>query len=174
MVDKPKLFKSVNDAVIGTLLLILGIFILTTKHVMLGTADTGSGGVLVRPDVYVRLIGGCIAFFAFVLIVKSINFRKLKETAGFSFALNKEVVLTVVALILYVLALPVVRFFASTFLLLFFLTHLYMQKELSSEADAAPSLKIFVRRSPAAAAYSMVLTIAVFLIFSYVLKVALP
>jgi hypothetical protein len=174
MADNPKLIRSVNDLVIGTALLLLGIFILTTRHVMQGTADTGAGGILVRPDVYVRVIGGCIAFFSLILIVKSFNFRKTGKTEGFAFALNKEVALTVAALVLYALLLPVIRFFASTFLLLFFLTVLYLRKEGVGEAAGKPHRKVVVRQLTIAAVYSVFLTLFVYFIFSNVLKVSLP
>ena len=174
MVDKPKLIRSVNDIVIGSALLLLGIFILVTKHVMQGTADTGSGGILVRPDVYVRVIGGCIAFFSLILILKAFNFRKSEKTEGFAFALNKEVALTVAALVLYAFLLPIIRFFASTFLLLFFLTVLYQWKEGISDGDGKLNRKAIIRRLVIAAVYSVILTIFVFLIFSNVLKVSLP
>jgi hypothetical protein len=174
MTDKPKLIRSVNDLVIGAALLLLGVFILTTKHVMLGTADTGSGGVLVRPDVYVRLIGGCIAFLSAILIVKSFNFRKSEKTEGFAFALNKEVAFTVAALVLYALLLPVIRFFASTFLLLFFLTVLYLRKEGVGEAPGKPHRTVVLKQLAIAAVYSVLMTIFVYIIFANVLKVSLP
>lgn len=174
MADKPKLVRSVNDLIIGTALFLLGIFILVTKHVMQGTADTGSGGILVRPDVYVRVIGGCIAFFSLILVAKSFNYSKSERTTGFVFAMNKEVAATVAALVLYALLLPVISFFASTFLLLFSLTVLYLRKEGVGEAAGKPHRAVVAKRAAVAAVYSAFLTVVVYLIFSYVLKVALP
>jgi len=175
MADKPKPIRSVNDLIIGIALFLLGVYILFTKHVMQGTADTGAGGILVRPDVYVRVIGGGIALFSLILSLKAINFKKSERTTGFKFAMNKEVAFTVAALILYVFLLPLITFFPSTFLLLFFLNFIYMRKEIGDEpTEEKPGRKTAARRAAVAAVYSVLLTILVYVVFSYVLKVALP
>jgi len=170
MTEKPKLLKSVNDFVIGLALLLAGVYILVTKNVMDGTADTGAGGIFVRPDVYVRFIGGLMAFFSVILIIKSFNFTRSDTTEGFHFALNKEVLVTVGALVLYALLLPLIHFFVSTFLLILGLTLVYVGKEHTEGKTDKKRWKVIA----VAGVYSLLLTMMVYLIFSHVLKVALP
>jgi hypothetical protein len=172
--DKPKLLKTPNDFVIGLALFALGVFVLFTDKVVQGKVVTGNGGYLVRPDVYVRMMGGCLAFFAVILVLKSINWKRATETKPFKFVISREIVLTIVALIAYVALLPIIHFFAATFLLCFLLTIMYFKKEISATETECPAKKIVIRRLIVAAVYAAILTFAVYLLFAHVLTVALP
>ena len=172
--EKPKFLKTANDFVIGLALLALGVFILFTDKVVEGNVVTGNGGFLVRPDVYVRMLGGCLAFFAAVLALKSINWTRSKDTKKFTFVLSREIILTIVALIAYVDLLPIIHFFAAPFLLCFLLTNLFFKKEISATETECPEKKGIIRRLVIAAVYSALLTVVVWLLFSKVLTVALP
>jgi hypothetical protein len=169
-----KLIRNVNDCIIGIALLALGVYVLTTNDIVQGNIATSAGGPLVRPDVYVRLIGGCMAFFAAILVIKAINFSGAAETRGFHFVISRETALTIAALIVYTLLLPLIGFAVSTFLLIFFLTCLYIRKEKSGAGKAVPAGKTLRRDLGVALAYSALLDLAVYLLFSRVLKVALP
>ena len=169
-----KLIRNVNDCIIGIALLALGVYVLTTNDIVRGNIATSAGGPLVRPDVYVRLIGGCMAFFAAILVIKAINFSGAAETRGFHFAISRETVLTVAGLIVYTLLLTFIGFAAATFLLIFFLTCMYIRKEKSGGGKAAPSGKTLPRDLGIALAYSALLDLAVYLLFYRVLHVALP
>lgn len=172
--EKTKFLKSTNDFIIGLILLAVGIFVLLTDKVVQGEVVTGNGGFLVRPDVYVRMMGGCLAFFAAILVLKSINWTRSKDTKGFTFVLSREIVLTLIGLIAYVFLLNIIHFFAATFLLAFLLTIMYHKKEISASETGKPEKGVAMRRLVVAAVYSVILTVVVFLVFQNVLKVALP
>jgi hypothetical protein len=167
-----KYIKNVNDFIIGAALLALGLYVLFTDDIIQGNIAGSAGGPLVRPDVYVRLIGGCMAFCAALLVIKAINFSG-GEVKGFHFVLSREVVLTIVGLIVYTVLLNYIGFAISTFLLLFFLTCMYIRKEKSGEGKALTKPEI-IKYLITAAVYSAVLDLAVYLIFSRLLFVALP
>jgi uncharacterized membrane protein len=124
--------------------------------------------------VYVRIIGALMAFFSAVLIAKSVNWKKGDKTQGFSFVVRREIVLTMIALILYVFFLPIVHFFLSTFVLSVFLTYMYIAREASGAEQERPDKRKKIRRLIIAAVYSVLLVLFVHVIFSYVLKVTLP
>jgi hypothetical protein len=168
--EKPRLLKSVNDFVIGVFLFALGLFVLTTKRVVDGSIKVTDGGIWVRPDVYVRLIGGLISLCSAVLIGKSLNFKRQAETSGFHFVICRELVFTTAALIVYAFLLTRIGFAISTFLLIFFLTCIYIRKE--KQGENKPPLR--VKDLIIAAVYSGVLDVMVWLIFSKFLHVALP
>jgi hypothetical protein len=172
--EKPKLLKSVNDFIIGVFLFALGLFVLTTKRVMDGSVNVTDGGIWVRPDVYVRLIGGLISLCSAILIGKSLNFKRQAETSGFHFVICREVVLTAAALIVYAFLLTRIGFAVSTFLLTLSLTCVYIQKEKQGGSRPPLTGKITVKDLIIAAVYSVVLDVVVWLIFSKVLHVALP
>ena len=174
MEGKPGLIKNVNDFIIGIVLLALGIYVLTTDDIVQGNVSPGAGGPLVRPDVYVRLIGGFLAFFSAVLVIKAFNFSRSAEVKSFRFVLSREVVLTLVSLILYTILLPLIGFGVSTFLLIFALTCFYAHKEKTGEGKPLLSRKGMIREFVIAAIYSALLVTAVYLIFSRVLHVTLP
>jgi hypothetical protein len=184
---KSKYLKSTNDCIIGLALLALGIYVVLTDDIITGNIATGDGGLLVRPDVYVRLIGGLLAFFSFVLVIKSINFSKIAEVKGLEFALSREVAFTVVALGLYALLLDLIAvikyhfyfpdglgFFIATFLLIAFLTLTYIRKERYSEGLKGVSGQVIRKELLVTAIYSVVLDVVVWAIFSKVLFVSLP
>jgi hypothetical protein len=173
-VEKTKLVKSPNDCLIGVALLAIGIYVMLTDKVVQGEVVTGNGGVFVRPDIYVRMLGGCLAFFAAILVLKSFNWKRSKNTKKFTFVITREIILTLVALIAYVFLLNIIHFFAATFLLTFFLTAMFFKKEMSALETEKPAKNIMMRRLIVMAVYSAVLTIAVYLLFSNVLNVALP
>jgi hypothetical protein len=169
-----KPIRNVNDCIIGIALLALGVYVLTTNDIVQGNIATSAGGPLVRPDVYVRLIGGCMAFFAAILVIKAINFSGTAETRGFHFVISRETVLTVAGLIVYTLLLSLIGFAVSTFLLIFFLTCLYIRKEKSGAGKAVLTGKTPRWDLGIALVYSVLLDMAVYLLFSRVLHVALP
>jgi hypothetical protein len=170
IVEKTKLLKSVNDFVIGVFLFALGLFVLTTKWVVDSEIRVTDGGFWVRPDVYVRLIGGLISVCSAILILKSLNFRRQAETMPFRFVICREVVFTAAALIAYAFLLTRIGFAISTFLLTLFLTCVYIRKEKQSEKKPLLTLKDLI----VAVVYSGILDAVVWLIFSKVLHVALP
>ena len=169
-----KLFKNTNDFIIGVVLLVLGIYVLFTDDIVQGNFVANAGGPLVRPDVYVRLIGGFLAFFAAILTLKSINFSRSAETKSFHFNLNPEVVLTMVSLIIYTILLTRIGFAISTFLLVFFLTCMYMRKETTGEGKPPLTRKGLVKTLIIILVYSLLLVLFVYYIFSRVLYVVLP
>jgi hypothetical protein len=173
--DKRKLIKNTNDFIIGVALLALGIYVLFTNDIIQGNLPTAViVSPLVRPDVYVRLIGGCLAFCAAILIIKSINFSRTADVKGFHFAITREAVLTVVSLIIYTAVLPRIGFAVSTFLLVFFQTCMYTHKEKSSERKPPVPRKDIIRDLLIALVYSALLVVLLDLIFSRVLYVNLP
>jgi hypothetical protein len=169
---KSKLLKSANDFIIGIALLGFGVFITCYKDIVRGRVSESVGGYLVRPDVYVRMIGVLLIVCSLILVIKSINFRRAAETKGFRFVMTWEVALTGLALFLYAVALEPVGFALSTFLLTMFLTCLYMRKEQMGGEN--PSPRLTARSLGIAAAYSVAMVIVVYLMFAKLLNVILP
>jgi hypothetical protein len=186
-----KFLKSTNDFIIGLALLALGIYVLLTDDIVTGNISTGDGGLLVRPDVYVRLIGALLAFFSLVLTVKSINFTRLAraraQARGLEFTLSREVVATVAALAVYALLLDFtakikyyfyfpdgVGFFIATFLLIAFLTLTYIRKERYSDGIKGVPREVIRRELIITFIYTIILDAVVWVIFSKVLFVSLP
>ncbi|MDR2509429.1 MAG: tripartite tricarboxylate transporter TctB family protein [Spirochaetaceae bacterium] len=179
-----KYFKSVNDFIIGIALLALGVYVLVTDDIITGNIATGDGGVFVRPDVYVRLIGALLAFFSLLLVIKSINWTRRAQTQGFNFEVTREVPLVIAALAVYAFMLEfsgVVKyktglpdgaaFFIATFLLLVFLTFLFTRKENAANDGAK---KITKKRLIIIVAYAVILDVVVWAVFSHILNVSLP
>ena len=104
--SKPKLLKNVNDFILGCLMLVLGLYIFLSKGIIKNNVATNTGGMFARADVYIRMLAGLIAFLAFLLIIKSFNYKKSQDIKGFRFVMNKEIALTALSLIVYTLVLP--------------------------------------------------------------------
>ena len=167
---KTRFLKSVNDFIIGIALLAAGVFIATYQNIVKGTIANSPGGLLVRPDVYVRMLGVLLVICSFLLVLKSINFTGKGETKGFHFVLTKEVSFTGIALFLYAVLLEWMGFYITTFLLCLFLTCMYMRRERMGEDKIS-----LTRRSVIIAAiYSLTMVIVVYFLFAKVLNVVLP
>jgi len=172
---KMKLIKNTNDFIIGLVLLALGIYVVLTDDIVIGFIPaTLPGGDLTRPDMYVRLIGGFLALCAAILVIKSINFTRSADTIGFRFAISREIVLTALALVAYTMLLTRIGFFASSFLLIFFLTAMYLRKEKAGDGSRPTTRKEIIKEFVRIFVYSVLLVLAVYLIFTRVLFVALP
>ncbi|MDR1315555.1 MAG: tripartite tricarboxylate transporter TctB family protein [Spirochaetales bacterium] len=167
---KVKFLKSVNDFIIGVVLLGVGIFFTTYKEIVKGPVSDSVGGILVRPDVYVRMVGVLLVICSLIMVLKSINYRRSDKTEGFHFVLTREVALTGISLLLYAALLEPVGFFISTFLLTLFLTCMYMRRERGGEGKPPLTRKAVL----IAAVYSILMVIVVHLIFAKVLNVFLP
>lgn len=169
-----KPLKSTNDFIIGTLFLILGIYVLTTNNILLDSIGASQGTIwIIRPDIYVRGIGCLITAFSVILVLKSINWKRSEETTKFTFAMSKEVLLSIGALIIYAFIFPRVGFALSSFLLIFFLTFIYMCKEMSGKQDKITK-KDRIKYAIYSVIYAAILVTVVYLIFSKILYVVLP
>ena len=172
---KRKWIRNTNDFIIGMVLLALGIFVLSFKNIVHGFIPAHlPGGYLTRPDVYVRLIGAFLSFLAAILVIRSINFQRTTDTKGFHFVVSKEVVFTIVSMIIYTVLLTRIGFFASTFLFAFFLTCVYLRKEKIGIGKPLLTRKEIIRDLITIFVYSTLLIIVVYIIFTRALYVALP
>jgi hypothetical protein len=160
-----------NDFVAGLLLLGFGVFLATSNAVTDGEAATNVSQYLVGADTYLRVLGLLIAALSIVLAVRAINFKKTQETGAFVFVLKLETVLTVILLIIYIILLPKVGFRIITFFLTFFLTCLYMRKEFNGSQFTR---RLIIRKGLIALIFSLILVAVVYLIFTKLLKAALP
>jgi hypothetical protein len=164
--------KSMNDFVASLLVTGLGIFVLVSDNIIQGKViNPPNGGIFVRADVYLRLLGGIIAFLGLLILLKSLNFSKSGETRGFHLIVSLAGILTIAALIVYVLVLTSVGFFIATFSLSVFLVCLYMHEE---QGGVKPSRKELLKKLAAATIFSGILVVVVYLLFSKVLYVSLP
>ena len=171
---KRKLLKNTNDFIIGIALFILGIYVVFSRHIIHGNVPIHTGGPFLRPDVYVRIIGGFLAFCAAILVIKAINFSRTTGTKGFRFTVTREAVLTMVSMIIYTALLPHAGFVVSTFLLIFFLTCMYMRGEKTGHGKPPLTRKEILRDLTVILVYTVLLVLLVYLIFTRVLYVALP
>ena len=167
---KTRFLKSVNDFIIGIVLLGAGIFIATHQNIVKGIISDSPGGILVRPDVYVRMLGVLLIICSLLLVFKSINFTGKGETQGFHFVLTKDVLFTGIALLLYAVLLEPAGFYITTFVVCLFLTCMYMRRERMGEGKPPLTRRAVV----IAAIYSLVMVVVVYLLFAKVLNVVLP
>ena len=161
-----------NDLCAVVLMGGLGIFLCISDKIVQGNMLTvPTGGILVRADMYIRLIGGILILLSVLLFIKNLNFNRSVKTTGLIFPLTSQAVLTFISLIIYTLLLHTIGFALDTFLLSFFLVFLYMRKENPNIAFASP---ILVRMAVISTIFSLILVGVVYVIFGKILFVALP
>ena len=168
---KSNKIKSMNDFICGCILGGFGIWLMLSDKITEGRILKAHDQGFIRPDTYIRMIGGLIILLAIIIVLRSINFRKEGETKAFGFPISKESLLTYIALGFYILFLQRVGFAVSTFVFTFFIVTLYMRKE-TAEVGFSGRQKIL--RILFSAGFSAAIVLFVYLIFTKVLLVMLP
>jgi uncharacterized protein YqhQ len=160
-----------NDFIGGIALGAFSIFLLVSKNITEGHIVTGRGGIFVRADTYVRMLGGLMLFLSFLMAVRSINFKKAAETRAFTFVVTRESLLTVAALLGFIVLVNPLGFLVTTFLFSFAVICLYAHKE--NEGKELGRRRI-IKKTVIAGVFSLVLVGVVYVLFSMVLMVVLP
>ena len=168
---KSNKIKNMNDLIAGILLLAGGLWLMLSNNITVGRILQSQGQGIIRADTYIRMLGGLVFFLAVLMIIRSINFKKIAETSEFEFAINKESALTFAALILYVVLLKPLGFAITTFLFAFFISCIYM---LGETKNKGLSRREITKKIVFIGVFSLVLIIVVYLIFARVLGVILP
>jgi hypothetical protein len=168
---KSNKIKSMNDFIIGLALMAASAWLMASKNITEGRIIETEGGIFVRADMYIRMLGGLMFFLAFLMVIRAINFKKAAETRGLSFTITKESFLTIIALIVFIAVLKPVGFGITTFTFTFFEVCLYMRKENEGKGL---SRREAIKKLVFAAMFSLILVVLVYMVFVKVLLVVLP
>ena len=167
-----KHIKHMNDFVLGILMVAFGLFLVFGKITQM-EVQTGQGGFFARSDIWLRGMAALLIFVSVVLIIRSINFKKADEVEGFKFYLDSTVVATVIALILYAVALPKLGFIISSLVITFYLVFLYSVKENNWKVTSLPQgqlVKLLVK----SVITSVVMLAVLWVVFGKLLAIQLP
>jgi hypothetical protein len=162
-----------NDLISGGVLLLFGLYLCFAGNIIQGKVFTPPGGLFVRADVYIRMLGVLVAVCASCILLRGINFKKSSKTEPFAFVVTRENGLTAAALGLFVFALPRIGFVVSTFTLTLFLVLLYGRKERQA-AKKNLTRQEFIKTLVFGVIFSILLVIVVYLVFAKLLYVTLP
>ena len=169
---KLRWFKSMNDFGVVVLMTAIGLFLCFSDKVV-GEKISGipPGGLFVRADMYIRLLGGFLLFLTVLLFIKNLNFRKNVETTALHIPVTSQAVFTILSLVVYTLLLRTIGFALDTFLVSFFLVFLYMKIENKNLTLTRPLL---MRMLLTNFIFSVSLVVVIYLLFGLVLRVSLP
>ena len=124
-----KKIRHMNDFVLSILTAILGVWLLFGK-ITQATVKTGQGGFMARSDIWLRMMAVFLLLISVALCVRAFIGKDFKEEdAKFHFYLDSTVIATVIALVVYAIALPKLGFFITTYAGTFYLMLLYSIKE---------------------------------------------
>lgn len=169
-----KMIKKMNDFVLGILVILLSAFLLFGK-ITETEVKTGQGGFLVRSDVWLRMMGLFLLVVAVILIIRSINFghKKDQEAEPFHFYIDSTVVAVTISLIAYALALPILGFFISTFVMCMYLVILFSIKEKAWTFRSVPK-EAWGKILAKGAVTAVVLLVVFWFVFGKLLAIQLP
>jgi hypothetical protein len=168
---KSEKIKSMNDFIIGIALMAASVWLLVSKNITEGRIIDTAGGIFVRADIYIRILGGLMFFLALLMVIRAINFKKAAETKGFSFTITKESFLTIIALVVFIIILKPIGFAVTTFLFTFFEVCLYMRRENKGKGL---DRRGWIKKTAFAAVFSLILITIVYFLFAKALLVTLP
>lgn len=168
------MIKKMNDFVLGILVILLSAFLMFGK-ITETEVKTGQGGFLVRSDVWLRMMGLFLFVVAVILIIRSLNLwhRKEENAEPFHFYIDSTVIAVTLSLIAYALALPVLGFFISTFVICMYLVILFSIKEKAWTFRSTPKEawgKLLLKGVATAA----VLLLVFWAVFGKLLAIQLP
>ena len=168
---KLKWFKSMNDFIAVILMAGIGCF-LVFSDLIVNEKVSGipPGGLFVRADMYIRLLGGLLLFLTVLLFLKNLNFTK-SETTTLNIPITPQAILTILSLVFYTLVLRTIGFALSTFIVSAFLVFLYMRLENKDKIMTRP---LVVRMLVMTVVFSLCLVLIIYVMFGIVLRVSLP
>ena len=168
---KLKWFKSMNDFCAVILMAAIGCF-LVFSNLIVAEKMSGipPGGLFVRADMYIRLLGGFLLLLTVLLFIKNLNFTK-SETKALEIPITPQAVYTLLSLVFYTLVLRTLGFALATFLVSFFLVFLYMKLE---NKNLPMTRQLLVRMLVTDAIFSVCLVGIIYVMFGMVLRVSLP
>jgi len=168
---KLKWFKSMNDFCAVVLMTAIGCF-LVFSDLIVAEKVTGvpPGGLFVRADMYIRLLGGFLLFLTILLFIKNLNFSK-SETTSLNIPITPQAVYTILSLAVYTLVLKTIGFALATFLVSFFLVFLYMKIENKNTVMTRQKVR---RMLVVNLIFSVSLVLVIYVLFGMVLRVSLP
>ncbi len=164
-----KLFKSVNDLLLGILMTALGAFLLISDQTVTGRA-IGLGGFWAQASTYINMLAALLLALGVLQLISAIDFKGTDECSPLHIPVNREIVITAASLVLYALLLPKLTFFPCTLALCAILCGIFQMKENSGTG----SRKLSTRQLIITAVYSGILTVALYVVFTKLLKCVLP
>ena len=168
---KSSKIKSMNDFILGLVLMAGGLWLMLSKNITEGRIIASQRQGWLQADTYIRVLGGLVFFLAVLMVIRAINFKKEANTQAFSFNISKESFLTFIGLILFLILLRPLGFSITTFLFTFSIASLYMLKETKyKELTRRDKIRQFI----ILAVFSLILVALVYLIFARLLLVILP
>jgi hypothetical protein len=169
---KFKWFKSMNDFLVVLIMTGIGCFLVFSDKIVARQGTTiPAGGIWVRADMYIRLLGGFLLFLTLLLFIKNLNFRKSSETTPIRIPVTRQAVITILSLVVYTLILRTLGFALSTFLVSFFLVGYYMKLENRGKVI---NRRLLIRMLFTNLIFSVGLVIVIYVAFGIVLRVSLP
>ena len=166
------MIKKMNDFILSLIMIVISLFLIF-GNVTVGGTTMGQGGALAKPDVWLKGLAFLMLFFSIVLGIKSLSFKRGEDKEKFEFALSSTVILTVVALILYTILLPLIGFFVATSLLSLFLCMLYSIKE-NKKTIKTMTKSEWIYYSIRSFVFSAVMVVVLYLVFGKLLAIQLP
>jgi len=165
-----KIIKSTNDFLLAVIMGGASLFLLISDQTVTGKTN-GMGGFWAQASTYINILASMLLAMSVLQLIYAINFKgDESKFTKLTIPVNREIVITAIALVLYALLLPTLTFFPCTLALTIILTGTFMMKENSGSGDRKLSKKQII----IAIVYSSILTVALYLVFTYLLKCVLP
>ena len=160
-----------NDFLAVILMAAVGCFLCISDRIV-GEKVTGipAGGLFVRADMYIRLLGGILLFLTLLLFIKNLNFKR-SETTSLHIPVTSQAIFTIISLVVYTFLLHFIGFALDTFLVSFFLVFLYMKIENKNTALTRPAV---VKMLLTNVVFSAGLVVLIYVLFGMLLRVSLP
>lgn len=169
-----KTIKNVNDFVLAVLMLALSLFLLLCPNITSNIPSVSMGGYFTRPDVYIRMLALFLVVASLALLIRSLNLgKKAQQISGFHFTINSTVIMTVAALLLYCVLLPVAGFYICTAAILLFLNGLDVYKENNKKLKDYTK-KELIKYTVIDVIYTGCMVVVLWLVFAKLLGVRLP
>lgn len=162
--------KDINkkDLILGLAMICLSVYILFSGDVITGNSIFKEEILVGKADFYIKFFAGILMIVSIALIVKALGLFGLKPTPVTKEPVNHVVVLSFIAMFIYLLIIRSVGFFIASFLLITTMSFVIRLKEDKIDlTDKKSVLKTLV----ISAIFSIIMVSITLLIFEKLLKV---
>jgi hypothetical protein len=131
---KIHIIKNHPDFLLGVIFLALGLFLLLNDG-LVGKEMSNLGGYWAQPSTYLKMLGMGISIFSVILLLTSLNFQRTNVIQKIQLNVGFEAWMTILALLVYCIIMPIITFMPATFLMILFINLVYKRKEAIKAAE---------------------------------------
>ena len=167
-----KSIKRKKECILGLVMIALSVFLLVYDKIVINMPAVDRGGYFNRPDVWIRFWALILMVVSVIIVIRAFKpFPDGEEEKPFY--VDRTILITSAGLVLYAWLMPILGFEIMTFLLTFLLHIMYVLRE-ENKSFKDYTKKELMKKLGIGVIYSLIMVVALWVVFAIGLSVVLP